>query len=89
LAGVFTLRGRDDAAALRRALAAGPKHVLVIGAGFIGCEVASLCRQLDLPVTLVEPGPTPLGRVLGSTVGAFIGAIHEGHGVALRCGREV
>ncbi|SDA10864.1 NADPH-dependent 2,4-dienoyl-CoA reductase, sulfur reductase [Methylobacterium sp. UNC378MF] len=89
LAGVFTLRGRDDAAALRQALAAGPKHVLVIGGGFIGCEVASLCRQLGLPVTLVEPGPTPLARVLGRTVGAFIGAIHEGHGVALRCGSEV
>ncbi|GJE10249.1 MULTISPECIES: NAD(P)/FAD-dependent oxidoreductase [Methylobacterium] len=89
LAGVFTLRGRDDAAALRRALAAGPKRVLVIGGGFIGCEVASLCRQLGLPVTLVEPGPTLLARVLGSTIGAFIGAIHEGHGVDLRCGREV
>jgi 3-phenylpropionate/trans-cinnamate dioxygenase ferredoxin reductase component len=89
LAGVFTLRGREDAAALRRALAAGPRRVLVIGGGFIGCEVASLCRQLDLPVTLVEPGPTPLARVLGSTVGAFIGAIHAGRGVALRCGSEV
>jgi 3-phenylpropionate/trans-cinnamate dioxygenase ferredoxin reductase subunit len=89
LAGVFTLRGRDDAAALRRALAAGPRRVLVIGGGFIGCEVASLCRQLGLPVTLVEPGPTPLARVLGRTVGAFIGAIHAGHGVELRCGSEV
>jgi NADPH-dependent 2,4-dienoyl-CoA reductase/sulfur reductase-like enzyme len=89
LAGVFTLRGRDDAAALRKALAAGPRRVLVIGGGFIGCEVASLCRQLGLPVTLVEPGPTPLARVLGSTVGAFIGAIHEGYGVDLRCGSEV
>lgn len=89
LAGVFTLRGRDDAAALRQALAAGPKRVLVIGGGFIGCEVASLCRQLGLPVTLVEPGPTPLARILGSTVGALIGAIHAGHGVDLRCGAEV
>lgn len=88
-AGVFTLRGRDDAAALRQALAAGPRRVLVIGGGFIGCEVASLCRQLGLPVTLVEPGPTPLARVLGRTVGAFIGAIHESHGVDLRCGSEV
>ncbi|WP_457105101.1 NAD(P)/FAD-dependent oxidoreductase [Methylobacterium sp. P5_C11] len=89
LAGVFTLRGRDDAAALRRALAAGPKRVLVIGAGFIGCEVASLCRQLGLPVTLVEPGPTPLARILGAAVGAFIGAIHAGRGVELRSGSEV
>lgn len=89
LAGVFTLRGRDDAAALRTALAAGPRRVVVIGGGFIGCEVASVCRQLGLPVTLVEPGPTPLTRVLGGTVGAFIGAIHEGRGVDLRCGSEV
>ncbi|MCJ2067542.1 NAD(P)/FAD-dependent oxidoreductase [Methylobacterium sp. J-030] len=89
LAGVFTLRGRDDAAALRRALAAGPRRVLVIGGGFIGCEVASLCRKLDLPVTLVDPGPTPLARVLGRTIGAFIGAIHAGHGVDLRCGTEI
>jgi NADPH-dependent 2,4-dienoyl-CoA reductase/sulfur reductase-like enzyme len=89
LAGVFTLRGRDDAAALRAALAAGPRRVLVIGGGFIGCEVASLCRQLGLPVTLVEPGPTPLARVLGRTIGSLIGAIHAGHGVELRCGSEV
>ncbi|MCJ2062325.1 FAD-dependent oxidoreductase [Methylobacterium sp. J-088] len=89
LSGVFTLRGRDDAAALRQALEAGPRRVLVIGGGFIGCEVASLCRSLGLPVTLVEPGPTPLARVLGSAIGAFIGAIHAGHGVDLRCGIEV
>ncbi|SFL26711.1 NAD(P)/FAD-dependent oxidoreductase [Methylobacterium pseudosasicola] len=89
LSGVFTLRGRDDAAALRAALAAGPRRVLVIGAGFIGCEVASLCRQLGLPATLVEPGPTPLGRVLGSAVGAFIGAMLTGRGVDLRSGSEV
>ena len=89
LSGVFTLRGRDDAAALRSVLAARPRRVLVIGGGFIGCEVASLCRQLGLRATLVESGPTLLSRVLGSTVGAFIGAIHEGRGVDLRCGREV
>ncbi|MCJ2116784.1 NAD(P)/FAD-dependent oxidoreductase [Methylobacterium sp. J-001] len=89
LDGVFTLRGRDDAAALRAALAARPRRVLVIGGGFIGCEVASLCRHLGLRVTLVEPGPTPLARVLGSTVGALIGAIHGGRGVDLRCGSEV
>ncbi|EIZ85838.1 FAD-dependent pyridine nucleotide-disulfide oxidoreductase [Methylobacterium sp. GXF4] len=89
LSGVFTLRGRDDAAALRAALAARPRRVLVIGGGFIGCEVASLCRQLGLRATLVESGPTLLSRVLGSAVGGFIGAIHEGRGVDLRCGSEV
>ena len=89
LAGVFTLRGRDDAAALRRALAARPKRVLVIGGGFIGCEVASLCRQLGLPVTLVEPGPTPLARVLGPPSARSSARSTPGRGVELRCGAEV
>ena len=48
LDGVFTLRTRDDAARLQAALAARPGRVLVIGAGFIGSEVASVCRELDL-----------------------------------------
>ncbi len=58
---VFTIRTRDDAAALRAALVAGPRAVVVIGAGFIGCEVAAVCRELDLPVSLVDPSPSPLG----------------------------
>ncbi|TXN54529.1 FAD-dependent oxidoreductase, partial [Methylobacterium sp. WL18] len=89
LAGIHTLRGRDDAASLRADLLAGPRRVLIVGGGLIGCEAASCLRDLGLPVTLVEPGATPLARVLGGTVGAFIGAIHEGRGVDLRCGSEV
>ncbi len=58
LDGVYTVRDRDDAAGLRQRLAAGPGHVLVIGAGFIGCEVASDCRELGLPVTVVDRGPS-------------------------------
>src|SRR4029453_13459194 len=54
LDGVFTIRTRDDAARLRERLAARPKRVLIIGGGFIGSEVASVCRELDLPVTLAE-----------------------------------
>ncbi|MDP4024875.1 FAD/NAD(P)-binding oxidoreductase [Methylobacterium sp. NEAU 140] len=87
--GVFTLRGRDDAAALRAALAAGPRRVVVIGAGFIGCEVARVCRSLGLPATLVDPGPTPLARVLGSTVGGVVGALLREDGVDLRFGAQV
>ncbi len=83
-AGVHTLRDRDDATALHRDLAARPGHVLVIGGGFIGCEVAAACRALDLPVTLVEPGPTPLARVLGEHLGAVVGALHAGIGVTVR-----
>jgi NADPH-dependent 2,4-dienoyl-CoA reductase/sulfur reductase-like enzyme len=89
LRGVHTLRTRDDAAALRAALVAGPKRVLIIGGGFIGCEVASACRSLDLPVTIVEPGPVPLARVLGRHLGAVVAALHEARGVALRSGTKV
>lgn len=84
LRGVHTLRTRDEAAALRADLIAGPKRVLVIGGGFIGCEVASACRTLDVPVTLVEPGPTPLARVLGQHLGAVVAALHASRGVDLR-----
>ncbi len=69
LGGIFTIRGRDDATALRQALTAPPKRVLVIGAGLIGCEAASCCRDLGLPVTMVDPNPTPLARVVGTLVG--------------------
>ena len=60
LDGVFTIRTSDDAAGLQQALAAGPARVLIIGAGFIGSEVASVCRELGLAVTVVERGPAPL-----------------------------
>ncbi|WP_132251260.1 NAD(P)/FAD-dependent oxidoreductase [Methylobacterium segetis] len=89
LGGVHTIRDRDDAASLRAALAARPRRVLIIGGGFIGCEVASACRSLDLPVTLVEPSPTPLARVLGTHLGSVVGALHESRGVDLRSGAEV
>ncbi|AWN43014.1 NAD(P)/FAD-dependent oxidoreductase [Methylobacterium durans] len=89
LGGVHTIRNRDDAAALRAALRGRPKRVLIVGGGFIGCEVASACRSLDIPVTLVEPSPTPLARVLGTHLGAAVGALHESRGVELRSGAEV
>lgn len=82
--GVHTLRGRDDAEALRRDLAARPRHVLVIGGGFIGCEVAAACRDLDLPVTLVETGPTLLANILGQHLGGVVEALHAARGVTIR-----
>jgi NADPH-dependent 2,4-dienoyl-CoA reductase/sulfur reductase-like enzyme len=89
LDGLYTVRGRDDAAALRQRLAAGPGHVLVIGAGFIGCEVASDCREVGLPVTVVDRGPAPLAGALGAAVGRVAAQMQREAGVELRCGVSV
>ncbi|MGY3320902.1 FAD-dependent oxidoreductase [Arthrobacter sp. TE12232] len=89
LAGVLTLRTREDAATLRKLLAGRPRRVLVIGAGFIGCEVASVCRELGLSVTVAEAGPAPLGAALGGVIGAIAGELQEENGVDLRCGVRV
>jgi NADPH-dependent 2,4-dienoyl-CoA reductase/sulfur reductase-like enzyme len=89
LSGVFTLRGRDDAAALRAVLAKGPRHVLIVGGGLIGCEVASCCRDLGIDVTLVDPNPTPLARSLGTFVGGVVAGLLERSGVDFRPGAHV
>jgi NADPH-dependent 2,4-dienoyl-CoA reductase/sulfur reductase-like enzyme/ferredoxin len=89
LAGVLTLRTREDSATLRQLLAGHPRRVLVIGAGFIGSEVASVCRELGLPVTVAEAGPAPLVAALGGTIGAIAGGLQLEHGVDLRCGVRV
>jgi 3-phenylpropionate/trans-cinnamate dioxygenase ferredoxin reductase subunit len=86
LAGVHTVRTLDDAAALRADLENSSAGVVVIGAGWIGAEVASTCHALGRPVTVVEAGPTPLARVLGPTMGGICAALHTDHGVALRTG---
>ena len=54
------MRTVEDAAGLSAALKARPKRVLVIGSGFVGSEIASVCRDLDLPVTVAERGKGPL-----------------------------
>jgi NADPH-dependent 2,4-dienoyl-CoA reductase/sulfur reductase-like enzyme len=84
LDGVFTLRGRDDAEKLRARLAAGPRRVLVVGGGFTGSEIASSCRELGLPVTLVERGPAPLSGALGGLIAERAAALQREHGVDLR-----
>lgn len=89
LSGVLTLRTRDDAATLRRLLDRRPRRVLVIGAGFIGCEVASVCRELGVSVTVAEAGPAPLGAALGSVIGAIAGDLQRENGVDLRCGVRI
>ncbi len=89
LAGVFTVHAPDDADRLRQALTAGPGRVLVIGAGFTGCEVASACRDLGVPVTVVEQGPAPLAGALGAVIGGVAAQMQRDHGVDLRCGVQV
>ncbi len=89
LDGVIALRTRDDARRMRERLAAGPNRVLVIGGGFIGCEIASVCRELDIPVTLVERSGMPLDNALGDVIGALAAEIQRDHGVDLRCGVTV
>ena len=89
LEGVLVLRTREHAEALRRMLAARPKRVLVIGAGFTGSEVASMCRELDVPVTVAEAGPAPLAAALGGAMGKIAAEIQREAGVDLRCGVTV
>ena len=79
-------RGRGR---LNRRLTAGPRRVLVIGAGFTGSEIASACRERGLAVTVAERGPAPLVGALGGVVGAVAAELQREHGVDLRCGVTV
>lgn len=86
IAGVHTLRTLDDACALREELTDGDPRVVVVGAGFIGAEVASTCARLGLHVTIVESAPVPLARALGSDMARVCTGLHEDHGVPVRSG---
>ncbi len=88
MAGVRTLRTLDDAQAIREGLAAAGDRprVAVIGAGFIGAEVAATCHGLGADVTVIEALPTPLGRVIGEQMGEVCADLHRNAGVALRLG---
>jgi NADPH-dependent 2,4-dienoyl-CoA reductase/sulfur reductase-like enzyme len=86
LGGVHTLRTLDDCLAVRATLDATPGRVVVVGAGFIGAEVAATCHERGIEVTLLEALPVPLGRVLGDEIGGVCGEIHRDHGVDLRVG---
>jgi len=88
--GLFTLRTLDDSLALRAAVTSVDEaRVVVIGAGFIGAEVASTCAGLGCRVTVLEALDVPLRNVLGSTIGAHFGQLHESHGVDLRTGVDI
>lgn len=83
--GIFTLRTRDDARRLREALDRA-RSVVVVGAGFIGSEVAATCSGLGLRTTLVDPLRTPMIRVVGAVIGEMLADVHREHGVDVRCG---
>jgi NADPH-dependent 2,4-dienoyl-CoA reductase/sulfur reductase-like enzyme len=85
LIGVHVLRTLDEALALRAELLEAPR-VVVVGAGFLGAEVAAIARQMGLDVTLVDPLPVPMCRQFGVRIGALIGELHRRHGVVVRCG---
>lgn len=89
LDGVFVVRTREHAESLQRALAAGPSRVLVIGAGFTGSEIASVCRERDIPVTVAELASAPLVGALGAMIGEVAAGMQRAHGVDLRCGVKV
>ncbi len=84
LGGVHVLRSLDDATALRNELAGEPKNVVVIGAGFIGAEVAATAQLAGHSVTIVEAAAVPMERGLGPMIGAICGALHRDEGVDLR-----
>jgi NADPH-dependent 2,4-dienoyl-CoA reductase/sulfur reductase-like enzyme len=88
LSGVFTLRTVEDAKAVRAALDSGARTV-VVGAGFIGSEVASGARKRGLSVTVLEALPVPLVRSVGEEMGKACAELHRRHGTDLRCGVKV
>lgn len=81
--GVHELRTLADARALREELVPGARLV-VVGAGFVGAEVASTARTLGMKVTIVEAAPAPVARVLGNAVGRLLAERWRAHGVDVR-----
>ena len=85
---VHVLRTCDDALALRTALRPGAR-LAVVGAGFVGQEVAATARRLGVAVTLVDPAPLPLVPVLGASLGRWLARMHAEEGVDLRLSTTV
>ncbi|MYS24872.1 Pyridine nucleotide-disulphide oxidoreductase, partial [Streptomyces sp. DvalAA-14] len=87
---IRTIRTLADATAVRHAMtAARTNHVVILGGGFVGCELACTAREQGLEVTVVAPGRPLLRRVLGARVGEVVGRIQRRAGVDLRLGRRI
>lgn len=78
------VRSLDDVTRLAPELIAG-RRITIVGAGFIGLEVASTAIQLGLEVTIIESAPAPLSRIFGAEVGSWFKKLHEKNGVNLLC----
>ncbi len=83
LEGIRVLRSFDESLALREHASAA-RHAVVVGAGFIGCEVAASMRGVGVNVVLVEPQPQPLAAVLGEQIGELVARLHRDEGVDVR-----
>ncbi len=88
LDGIYYLRTLPDSERLRERMERGGSLV-VIGAGWIGCEVAASAREHGVEVTVIDPGSVPLERVLGAEVGAIYRDVHTDHGVEMMLGTGV
>ncbi|MFE3827523.1 NAD(P)/FAD-dependent oxidoreductase [Streptomyces sp. NPDC059092] len=88
LAGVHTLRGPHDALALKERLLPG-RRLVIVGAGFVGAEVAAVARGLGVDVTMLESGPVPMAMAIGEQAGRFLAQAHVDRGVDLRTGVRV
>ncbi len=84
--GAYTLRTVEDATSIRERIAGGARKAVVVGAGFIGCEVAASLRKLGCDVTIVEMDRLPLQRVLGERLGEVCRDLHHSKGVNLELG---
>lgn len=88
LRGICFLRTLDDALVLRDR-ASSARRAVIVGAGFVGCEVAASLRKLGVEVVLVEPQPVPLASVLGERIGGLVARLHRAEGVDVRTGVSV
>ena len=88
VAGVHTLRTLPDALALKERLRPG-RRLVIVGAGFVGAEVAASVRALGADVTVLESGPVALGAAVGEAAGRYLTGLHDEHGVRVRTGAAV
>ncbi|MDT7784637.1 MAG: hypothetical protein QOF58_3056 [Pseudonocardiales bacterium] len=88
VAGVHTLRTLEDALALKERLVPG-RRLVIVGAGFIGAEVAAVARKLGVDVTMLEAAEVPLEPAVGTAVGRYLAQVHRDHGVQLHTGVAV